>query len=89
MVTKGNLAMNAAIKGTMDDKNLLGWDVGLNVDKASIKYPDLPKSIQNISVKAGSKFAGGSDLNKMTVDVPKFHADFAGNVLDASLFLRR
>lgn len=88
MVTKGNLAMNAAIKGTMDDKNLPGWDVGLNVDKASIKYPDLPKSIQNISVKAGSKFAGGSDLNKMTVDVPKFHADFAGNVLDASLFLR-
>lgn len=88
MVTKGNLAMNAAIKGTMDDKNLPGWDVGLNVDKASIKYPDLPKSIQNISVKAGSKFEGGSDLNKMTVDVPKFHADFAGNVLDASLFLR-
>lgn len=88
MVTTGNLAMNAAIKGSMDDNNMPGWDIGLQVDKASIKYPDLPKSIQNISVKAGSKFAGGSDLNKMTVDVPKFHADFAGNVLDASLFLR-
>lgn len=88
MVTTGNLAMNAAIKGSMDDNNMPGWDIGLQVDKASIKYPDLPKSIQNISVKAGSKFAGGSDLNKMTVDIPKFHADFAGNVLDASLFLR-
>lgn len=88
MVTKGNLALNAQVKGTMDDTNLPGWDAGISIDNASIKYPGLPQSINNIIVKAGSKFAGGSNLDKMTLDVPKFHADFAGNQLDATLKMR-
>lgn len=88
MVTKGNLALRAQVKGMMDDQNMPGWDAGIDVDNASIKYPALPESIRNITVKAGSKFAGGSDLNRMTVDVPKFHADFAGNKIDANLKLR-
>lgn len=88
MVTKGSLAMKAEVKGSMDDKNMPGWDAGIRIDNASIKYPDLPQSINNIAVIAGSKFAGGSNLDKMTVDVDKFHADFAGNQLDATLKLR-
>ena len=88
MVTKGNLALNARVKGTMDDTNLPGWDAGIDIDHASIKYPGLPQSINNIIVKAGSRFAGGSNLDKMTLDVPKFHADFAGNQLDATLKMR-
>lgn len=88
MVTKGNLALHAKVKGTMDDKNLPGWDAGVNVDNASIKYPALAESIKNIVVKAGSKFPGGSNLDKMTIDVPQFHADFAGNQLDANLKMR-
>lgn len=88
MVTKGNLALNAHVKGIMDDKNMPGWDAGINVDNASIRYPALPQSINNIVVKAGSKFEGGSNLDKMTIDVPKFHADFAGNQLDATLKMR-
>jgi AsmA-like C-terminal region len=88
MVTKGNLAMNGFVKGRMDDKNMPGWDFNLAVDKAQIKYPDVPGSINNIAMKAGSKFVGGADMNLMTVDVPKFHADFVGNVIDATLKMR-
>ncbi|MGJ8661272.1 MAG: AsmA family protein, partial [Bacteroidota bacterium] len=88
MVTKGNLAMNGYVKGKMDDKNMPGWDFNLNVDKAQIKYPDVPGSINNIVLKAGSKFVGGTNMDLMTVDVPKFHADFVGNVIDANLKLR-
>lgn len=88
MVTKGNLALHAQVKGTMDDKNMPGWDAGINVDNASIRYPALAQSINNIVVKAGSKFSGGSNLDQMTVDVPKFHADFAGNKMDATLKMR-
>ncbi|MDD2981927.1 MAG: AsmA-like C-terminal region-containing protein [Crocinitomicaceae bacterium] len=88
MVTKGNLAMNAHVKGVMDDKNMPGWDAGIKIDNASIRYPDLPKSIENISLQANSKFKGGSNMDLMTVDVPKFHASFAGNQLDANLKLR-
>lgn len=88
MVTKGNLALHARVKGILDDKNYPGWDAGVNVDKASIRYPALKQSIQNIVVNAASKFPGGSNLDNMTIDVSKFHADFAGNQLDANLKMR-
>ena len=88
MVAKGDLKLNGEVKGRLDDKNLPGWDFGLNVQKASIKYPDLPGSISNITVDAGSKFEGGSNLDKMTIDVTKFHSEFVGNLIDANLKLR-
>ncbi len=88
MVTKGNLSMNGFVKGRMDDKAMPGWDFNLSVDNAQIKYPDVPGTINNIALKAGSKFVGGENMDLMTVDVPKFHADFVGNVIDANLKLR-
>ncbi|MGV3612681.1 MAG: AsmA-like C-terminal region-containing protein [Fluviicola sp.] len=87
MIAKGDLKMNAEVKGRLDEKNLPGWDVGLNVNKASIKYAGLG-SINGIVVDAGSKFAGGSNLDKMTIDVTKFHSEFVGNLIDANLKLR-
>ncbi|MFN5879636.1 MAG: AsmA-like C-terminal region-containing protein, partial [Flavobacteriales bacterium] len=88
MISKGNLEMAGFVKGKMDDKNMPGWDFKLNIDNASIKYPDLPGTINNIIVKAGSKFSGGEDIDKMTIDVNKFHADFVGNTLDANLKMK-
>ena len=88
MISKGNLEMGGFVKGKMDDTNMPGWDFKLNIDNASIKYPDLPGTINNIIVKAGSKFSGGEDMDKMTIDVDKFHADFVGNTLDANLKMR-
>lgn len=88
MIAKGDLNLNGEVKGRMDDKNLPGWDFGLKVKNASIKYPDLPGSINNITVDAGSAFAGGSNLDQMTIDVAKFHSEFVGNLIDANLKLR-
>lgn len=88
MVAKGDVQMKAVVKGKMDDKNLPGWDVGLRVKNGIIKYAGVPSSINNIVVDAGSAFAGGSDLDRMTLDVKKFHADFVGNVIDATLKMR-
>jgi hypothetical protein len=87
MIAKGDLKMNGEVKGRLDDKNLPGWDFGLNVKKAMIQYAGLG-SINNITVDAGSKFAGGSNLDKMTLDVTKFHSEFVGNLIDANLKLR-
>ena len=88
MISKGNLEMGGEVKGRMDEKNIPGWDFNLNVDNASISYPDLPGKINNIILIAGSKFKGGSNTDLMTVDVEKFHADFAGNTIDANLKMR-
>lgn len=89
MVAGGNLALKGEVKGKMDDTNLPGWDFGLLVKNGSVKYPDLPGKISNIGVDAGSKFAGGEDLNKMTVDVKKFHANLSKNMIDANLSMRQ
>jgi uncharacterized protein involved in outer membrane biogenesis/gas vesicle protein len=88
MVTKGNLTMSGFVKGKMDDKNMPGWDFDLAVENAQIKYPAVPGSINNIALKAGSKFVGGTNMDLMTIDIPKFHADFVGNVIDANLKMR-
>lgn len=88
MVAKGDVKVNAEVKGKLDDKNLPGWDFGLMVKKASIKYAGVPGTINNINVDAGSQFDGGEDLDKMTLDVKKFHADFVGNLIDATLKMR-
>lgn len=88
MVTNGSLALDAAIKGVLDDKNYPGWNIGLKVNNASIKYPDLPEQLKNIQIDAKSTFAGGSNLNNMTADINKFHVEFVKNTVDATLKLR-
>lgn len=88
MITKGNMKFGGQLKGKLDDKNMPGWDIMLNVNNASIKYPGLPGQINNIHIDAKTKFNGGSNLDNMTLDVAKFHADFVGNRLDANLALR-
>jgi hypothetical protein len=88
MIATGSLAMHATIKGILDDVNMPGWNAGIEVKNASIQYAGLPQSIKNIAVQAGSSFSGGADMDKMLLDVSKFHADFAGNTLDMNLHLR-
>ena len=88
MLTQGTLAMHAKVKGIMDDKNMPGWDAGIQVKNATIQYAGLPQAIKNIAINASSSFAGGSNLDQMKLDVSKFHANFAGNVLDMTMRLR-
>lgn len=88
MLASGKVALNGEVKGKMTETDLPGWDFGMKVSNASIKYPDLPGKITNIQVDAGSKFPGGSNMDNMTVDIPKFHANLSKNSLDANLFLR-
>lgn len=88
MVAKGNMSLNGFVKGKMDAENLPSWDFGTSINGASIAYPDMPSNINNIAVVASSAFPGGSNLDKMTIDVDKFHADFVGNKIDANFYMK-
>lgn len=88
MVSSGNLSLKGLLEGKMDDVNMPAWDFSMKVDNGSVKYSGLPGKIKNIQVDAGSKFPGGSDFNKMTVDVPMFHAEMGENTIDANLAMR-
>ncbi|MDX1652024.1 MAG: AsmA-like C-terminal region-containing protein [Brumimicrobium sp.] len=88
MVAKGNMSIKGFVKGRMDAVNLPAWDFSTVINGASIAYPDMPAKINNIAVHASSTFPGGEQLDNMTVDVSKFHADFVGNTIDADFSLR-
>lgn len=85
MVASGKMSLNGLVKGKMTETDLPGWDFNLNVKNGTINYPDLPGKIENIQVDAGSKFNGGSDLDRMSIDVPRLHADLGKNSLDVHL----
>jgi hypothetical protein len=87
MVSSGSLSLKALLDGKMDAVNMPAWDVSMNVSNGSVKYAGLPGKISNIEIDAGSKFPGGSDFNKMTVEVPKFNAKLGENSLKSSIFL--
>ena len=88
MIAKGSLGLNGFVKGRMDDRNLPAFDFGLNIANASINYPDAPSSIDDIKVVAGSKFPGGDNLDRLTINVSQFHSSFVGNTIDADFLMR-
>lgn len=50
--TTGNFTVNGIIKGIVDDDHIPQLDIKVRSDNASFKYPDLPKTVRNISISA-------------------------------------
>src|SRR5690554_7155547 len=88
MIAKGNLSLDAFVKGQLDDSRFPAWDFAAKVNGASIAYPDMPATIDNVSIVAGSKFPGGSNLDLMTIDVDQLKATFVGNTIDANFYMK-
>ncbi len=89
----GSVLLGGYVRGTYNDESMPGFMAELKVDNGSVQYPDLPKSIQNIAIDAKVESPEGNDLDKITVDVPKFHMEIGKtaaqpNTIDAYLYLR-
>ena len=48
--TTGDFSVNGIIKGKVDDAHIPKMDIKITSNNASFKYPDLPKSVQNITI---------------------------------------
>jgi len=48
--TSGNFTVAGEFKGIVDEKHIPKFNIALNSDDASFKYPDLPKSVTNINI---------------------------------------
>ncbi|CAM1373940.1 conserved hypothetical protein [Tenacibaculum litopenaei] len=48
--TTGNFSVKGAINGIIDEKRIPKFDIAMNATNASFKYPELPKSIENIFI---------------------------------------
>jgi vacuolar-type H+-ATPase subunit H len=84
----GKMAFDGFVRGKYNETSLPGFGLNLNVDNGRFKYPDLPKSAENINIKAGIDASDGNNYDKMKLDVDRFHVELAGNPVDATLHLR-
>jgi len=84
----GNMTFDGFVKGKFNDVSMPGFGLNLNVENGRFKYPDLPKSAENIQIKATIDASDGNDYDKMKLDVDRFHVELAGNPVDITLKLR-
>ncbi|PTX63787.1 AsmA-like protein [Kordia periserrulae] len=59
VTTSGNFEVSGEIKGIVDENNIPKIDINIVSNNASFKYPDLPKSVENININAQIKNTTG------------------------------
>lgn len=52
VTTTGNFTVDGMLKGKVDDTRIPKMNIKVHSNNASFKYPDLPKTVQNISIDA-------------------------------------
>ncbi len=82
----GDVAVNGWVKGWYSDLMMPKFDLNIKVDNGSFQYPDLPQSVDDIQIATRIN-SPSSDLDKMLIDVSKFHFKIAKNPMDISLKL--
>ncbi|MCG7500570.1 AsmA family protein [Tenacibaculum sp. Mcav3-52] len=74
--TTGNFSVNGKVNGIIDDKHIPKLDISMKSNNASFKYPDLPKSVQNINIDAQIKNTTGKTENTfVTINGLSFKID--------------
>lgn len=75
--TTGNFTVNGIIKGLMSEETIPTLDINMRSDNASFKYPDLPKSVDNIMIDTSIKNTTGNaddtfvDINQLDFKIDK------------------
>ncbi len=83
---QGKLALNGLIKGTYNEVLYPTINLDIVVEDGMFKYPDLPKSVDNIEINTNVSNPGGS-LDEMIVDIKKFHIEMAENPVDIKMLI--
>lgn len=84
--TSGKFDFKGYVDGIYNDSILPAFGIDLNIENGMFKYPDLPKSVNNINVAVKVDNKGGTGDDNI-VDMKKAHAEIAGNPIDATMFV--
>lgn len=82
--TKGDLTFDGFVKGIYSDTTYPGFGINLNIANGYLKYPNLPKEVEKVDITANITKPQG-DLDLTTIDIKKFDASIAGNLVTANL----
>ena len=86
--TKGYFGLSAALKGTYNETILPSFAVDFKIQDAYFKYPDLAMPVQDIQAQVSIR-SSAADLDKLAVDITKFHFKIGTHPFDAQLKLRQ
>ncbi|MFP5471158.1 MAG: AsmA-like C-terminal region-containing protein [Bacteroidia bacterium] len=84
--TDGKLSFDGKIFGKYSETEYPGMKLKLNVDNAYFQYPDLPAKMEKIFIDTHIDFPGGTNFDKLVLDVKNFQVEFLDNTLKASLY---
>lgn len=85
--TTGTFALTGYANGTYYEEELPSLGLELKVNDAMFKYPDLPKSANNIEIDL-NVFFDGVQQDNTTVDLNSFHVEIGDNPIDMTMNLR-
>tara|TARA_R110002111_G_scaffold215252_1_gene277989 strand:- start:9082 stop:11739 length:2658 start_codon:yes stop_codon:yes gene_type:complete len=85
--TTGNFTVNGIIKGLVSDETIPTLDINIRSDNASFKYPDLPKSVENIIINASVKNTTGN-VDDTFIDINKFDFKIDKDVFKSEAHLK-
>ncbi len=81
----GNFTLNGSAKGDLTAKRNPAFDLKLSIENGSVHYPDLPSSIEKIYLDVNLK-NNSSQLEQMSVSIPKANFEVAGEPVEMSLY---
>jgi hypothetical protein len=84
--TEGTLALQGYAKGSYLDSIYPAFGINMQIANGMFQYPDLPKSVSDVQVKASVESKTG-DLDHTIVDVSQFHLKLADNPFDFNFYL--
>ncbi len=87
--TTGNFALEGSVNGTYNGEQEVypAFDLKLNVNNATFRYPDLPAAMEGIRVNA-HVYNTTTKLDGTVIDIPEAKALVAGSPIDARLNLK-
>ncbi|MCB9205175.1 MAG: AsmA family protein [Flavobacteriales bacterium] len=83
----GSLELAGIVKGTYNEKSIPGFTTNLKVSDAQFKYPDLPKSVDNITIDLNVMNPGG-DVDFTVIDLKQFKFQLAENPFDVRALVK-
>ncbi len=83
----GKMAVNGKVKGILNATSLPTFNFNILAENANFRYPDLPLGVNNINLKMNVN-SPSSDLDKMIVNVSKFHVEIDKSPFDARFLLK-
>jgi hypothetical protein len=87
VLASGSLELNGMVKGIYNEKNIPGFTLNAKVGNGQFKYPDLPKSVDGISIDLSVVNPGG-DVDNTVLDLKQFKFELAGNPFEVKALVK-